>query len=48
MTIHNINMWEELVRIREVLALDSYARQLKETMESMGSLDDVTPNQIKK
>jgi len=37
-SIHNINMWEELVRIREVLALDSYARQL-EQCKDFGFLD---------
>ena len=30
MSIYDKSMWEELVRIREVLALDSYARQLEQ------------------
>ena len=29
MSIYDKSMWEELVRIREVLAMDSYARQLE-------------------
>ena len=31
----HVNIWEELVRIREVLALDSYARQLAEINDKM-------------
>ena len=34
-----INIWEELVRIREVLALDSYARQLSEIRGKMDRQD---------
>ena len=34
-----VNIWEELVRIREVLALDSYARQLTEVKQKMDKLD---------
>jgi len=34
-----VNIWEELVRIREVLALDSYARQLSEIQEKMSKAD---------
>ena len=34
-----VNIWEELVRIREVLALDSYARQLAEIKANMDKLD---------
>ena len=49
MSIHDRtqSIWEELVRIRETMALDSYARQLKETEKSMGSLDDVPSERIK-
>ena len=50
MSIHDRtqSIWEELVRIRETMALDSYARQLRETEKSMGSLDDVPTHRIKK
>jgi hypothetical protein len=50
MSIHDRtqSIWEELVRIRETMALDSYARQLRETEKSMGSLDDVPTDGIKK
>ena len=50
MSIHDRtqSIWEELVRIRETMALDSYARQLRETEESMGSLDNVPTHRIKK
>ena len=34
-----VNIWEELVRIREVLALDSYARQLSEIRGKMDRQD---------
>ena len=34
-----VNIWEELVRIREVLALDSYARQLSEIRAKMDKQD---------
>ena len=34
-----VNIWEELVRIREVLALDSYARQLSEIRGKMDKQD---------
>ena len=34
-----VNIWEELVRIREVLALDSYARQLQIIQDKMEKLD---------
>ena len=34
-----VNIWEELVRIREVLALDSYARQLAEIKVKMDKTD---------
>lgn len=36
------------MRIREVMALDSYARQLRETEAGLGSLDDVPAHRIKK
>lgn len=50
MSIHDRtqSIWEELVRIREVMALDSYARQLRETEKNMGSLDDVPTKRLKK
>ena len=49
MSIHDRtqSIWEELVRIRETMALDSYARQLRETEKSLGSLDDVPTHRIK-
>ena len=34
-----VNIWKELVRIREVLALDSYARQLSEIRGKMDRQD---------
>ena len=34
-----VNIWDELVRIREVLALDSYARQLSEIRGKMDRQD---------
>tara|TARA_R100000963_G_scaffold21255_1_gene14889 strand:- start:786 stop:1019 length:234 start_codon:yes stop_codon:yes gene_type:complete len=34
-----VNIWEELVRIREVMALDSYARQLMEIRKKMDKVD---------
>jgi len=33
------SIWEELVRIREVIALDSYARQLSETQLKLNEMD---------
>jgi hypothetical protein len=41
MSIHDKtqSIWEELVRMREVMALDSYARQLAQAQEKMGKLD---------
>mgnify|MGYP004463288389 CR=1 FL=1 len=50
MSIHDRtqSIWEELVRIREVMALDSYARQLRETEKDLGSLDKVPAKGIKK
>ena len=33
------NIWEELVRIREVMALDSYTRQMQTLGEEMANLD---------
>jgi hypothetical protein len=49
MSIHDRtqSIWEELVRIREVMALDSYARQLRETEKSLGSLDNIPTKRIK-
>jgi len=37
--MYQSNIYEELVRIREVLSLDSYARQLAEIKASMDKLD---------
>ena len=34
-----VNIWEELVRIREVMALDSYTRQMQKLGEEMSNLD---------
>ena len=33
------NIWEELVRIREVMALDSYIRQMQTLNEEMSDID---------
>ena len=41
------SIWEELVRIREVMALDSYARQLRECEKGLGSLDKVPTKLLK-
>ena len=38
-TMLKYNIYEELVRIREVLALDSYARQLMEIRKKMDRVD---------
>ena len=50
MSIHDKthSIWEELVRMREVMALDSYARQLKECEKGLPSLDKVPTKEIKK
>jgi len=37
--MYQSNIYEELVRIREVLSLDSYARQLAEIKANMDKLD---------
>ena len=34
-----VNIWEELGRIREVLALDSYARQMAQVQSKMSKSD---------
>ena len=49
MSIHDKtqSIWEELVRIREVMALDSYARQLRECEKALGSLDKVPTKLLK-
>ena len=43
MSVHDKthSIWEELVRMREVMALDSYARQLRECDNALPSLDNV-------
>jgi hypothetical protein len=38
-TLLKYNIYEELVRIREVLALDSYARQMAQVQSRMSKLD---------
>jgi len=50
MSIHDKtqSIWEELVRMREVMALDSYARQLRETEKGLGPLDRVATKDLKK
>ena len=50
MSIHDKtqSIWEELVRMREVMALDSYARQLRECSKGLGSLDKVPAHRMKK
>jgi hypothetical protein len=50
MSIHDKtqSIWEELVRIRETMALDSYARQLRECEKGLGSLDKVPTRLITK
>ena len=43
MSIHDKthSIWKELVRMREVMALDSYARQLRECDNALPSLDKI-------
>ena len=50
MSIHDKtqSIWEELVRMREVMALDSYARQLRETEKGLGPLKKVPASRMKK
>ena len=50
MSIHDKtqSIWEELVRMREVMALDSYARQLRECEKGLGSLKKVPSKELKR
>ena len=50
MSVHDKthSIWEELVRMREVMALDSYARQLRQTEKGLGTLDKVPTHRLKK